>query len=267
MLKKLLAKIPRRPTVAVLRLHGVIGTTGRGGATLNDTNLSDLIERAFQKGKPKAVALSINSPGGSPVQSSLIAARIRRLAQEKNLPIYAFCEDVAASGGYWLASAADQIYVDENSIIGSIGVISAGFGFHGLLEKHGVERRVHTAGVNKSLSDPFLPEKPADVKRLKALQKAIHDNFITQVKSRRGDRLAKRDLFTGEIWVGQSAIEVGLADHIGHLVPVMKGIYGDKTRFILHCKKHGFLSRFSTSITQHIFDSLEHRSLWARFGL
>lgn len=254
----------KKPTVAVLRLHGAIGSGSRG---LNDAGTAALIEKAFKKGKPDAVALSINSPGGSPVQSSLIAARIRRLAQEKEVPVYAFCEDVAASGGYWLACAGDEIYVDESSIIGSIGVISASFGFADFLERQGVERRVHTAGENKSLADPFLPEKPADVKRLKALQKAIHENFIAHVKSRREGRLADKNLFTGEIWVGQAGIDVGLADGVGHLIPTMKEKLGDKARFVLHAKKRGVFSRFGGRIIGEFLQQVEDRSLWSRFGL
>ncbi|TMV62506.1 S49 family peptidase, partial [Thioclava sp. BHET1] len=164
------------PRVAVLRLSGVIAAGRRGG--LNDAALAPLIERAFAKGKPAAVALVINSPGGSPVQTALIAARIRRLSAEKGVPVHAFVEDIAASGGYWLACAADQIWIDDSSIVGSIGVISSSFGFHELIARHGIERRVHTAGASKSFMDPFRPEKPEDVARLKALQEPIHDAFI-----------------------------------------------------------------------------------------
>ena len=194
-----------RPRVSVLRLEGVIGSGVRFGApSLTDAGLAPLIEAAFRRGKPKAVALAINSPGGSAAQSSLIAARIRRLADEKQVPVHAFVEDVAASGGYWLATAADRIHVDPNSIVGSIGVISASFGFQEFLARHGIERRVHTAGEDKSLLDPFRPERPEDVERLKRLQAQIHGNFIAQVKARRGDRLGDGDLFTGDIWVGQA---------------------------------------------------------------
>lgn len=206
-----LALFRRRPRVSVIRLEGVIGAAGRlGGPSLTDARLAPLIEAAFRKGKPKAVALSINSPGGSAAQSSLIAARIRRLADELKIPVHAFVEDVAASGGYWLATAADQIHLDPNSLVGSIGVIYAGFGFPELLARHGIERRVHTAGVDKSMLDPFRPERQEDVDRLMALQRQIHGNFIDQVKERRGARLADRDLFTGEIWVGEGGSRSGL---------------------------------------------------------
>ena len=162
-------KIPfltRPDTIAVLRLQGAIGVAGRGGAGLSDAALAPLLERAFKRKKPLAVALAINSPGGSPVQSSLIGARIRRLSEDTNVPVHAFVEDVAASGGYWLASAADYIWADDSSVLGSIGVISAGFGFTDFIHRHGIERRVHTAGRSKSMMDPFRPETPEDVARL-----------------------------------------------------------------------------------------------------
>ena len=181
-MKNPLDLLRRRDQVTVLRLEGVIGAASRLGApALTDAGLAPLIEAAFRKGKPKAVALAINSPGGSAAQSSLIAARIRRLADEKNIPVHAFVEDVAASGGYWLATAADRIHVDPNSIVGSIGVISASFGFQDLIARHGIERRIHTAGEDKSLLDPFRPERAEDVERLKRLQAIIHANFIEQV--------------------------------------------------------------------------------------
>lgn len=230
---------------------------------MNDASMASLIEKAFVKGKPKAIVLAINCPGGSPTQSALIAARIRRLADEKSLPVYAFCEDVAASGGYWLATAADEIYVDDNSIMGSIGVISASFGFHGFLAKHGVERRVHTAGTDKSMLDPFRPEREDDIVRLKDLQKQIHDNFIAQVKSRRGDKLSGDDLFTGEIWVGQKSVDNGLTDGVAHLVPKMKEIFGDNVKFRYLGQKKSMFSR----ITGSVLNQIEDRALWARFGL
>ncbi|MCP5036042.1 MAG: S49 family peptidase [Rhodobacteraceae bacterium] len=265
-MKRWIPFLKSTPKVAVLRLSGVIASGARG--SLNDAVLAPIIERAFKRGKPDAVALVINSPGGSPVQSSLIAARIRRLAAEKKVPVTAFVEDVAASGGYWLATAGDEIIIDESSIVGSIGVISASFGFHELLARHGVERRVYTAGKTKSMLDPFQPEKPADVKRLKALQTQIHDSFITQVKTHRGARLATgKDLFTGDIWVGQNAIEDGLADQIGHLVPVMKARFGDKVKFINYGPKRSILQRFGAQIFGDALTSVEERAEFARFGL
>lgn len=267
-----LALFRRRPRVSVIRLEGVIGAAGRlGGPSLTDARLAPLIEAAFRKGKPKAVALSINSPGGSAAQSSLIAARIRRLADELKIPVHAFVEDVAASGGYWLATAADRIHLDQNSLVGSIGVIYAGFGFPELLARHGIERRVHTAGVDKSMLDPFRPERQEDVDRLMALQRQIHGNFIDQVKERRGARLADRDLFTGEIWVGEGGIEVGLADEIGHLAPTMRRLYGDDLRFIMIAPRRPLFRRLGVpGVADAVGEAIgtaEAASHWARFGL
>lgn len=256
-----------RKTVAVIRLQGTIAAGGRGNA-LNDAAMAPIIEKAFRKGKPSAVALVINSPGGSPVQSSLIAARIRRLAAEKNVPVYAFVEDVAASGGYWLATAADEIWIDDSSVVGSIGVISAGFGFAGLIDSYGVERRVHTAGKSKSTLDPFKPEKPEDVKRLKGILGQIHDSFIAQVQSRRGSKLAEaEDIFTGEFWVGQKGVELGLADGIGHLVPKMKELFGEKVRFSVFAPKRSMFSRFGVRVAEDLLSVAEERAAFARFGL
>lgn len=254
------------PRVAVIRLQGVIASGSRG--QLNDASLAPTIEKAFRRGKPDAVALVINSPGGSPVQSSLIAARIRRLAGEREVEVFAFVEDVAASGGYWLAAAGDQIFVDENSIVGSIGVISASFGFQEFMARHGVERRVHTAGKSKSMLDPFQPEKPADVKRLKALQEDIHANFITHVQNRRGERLASdKELFTGDIWIGRGAIAVGLADQVGHVVPEMKARFGDKVKFSLYGPRRNLAQRFGIRLAEDALSAIEERADFARFGL
>jgi len=255
------------PTVAVLRLNGMIASGGRSTA-LNDAGLAPVIERAFRKGKPAAVALLINSPGGSPVQSSLIAARIRRLAAEKEVKVYAFTEDVAASGGYWLACAGDEIWVDPSSVIGSIGVISAGFGFHDLIDRHGIERRVHTAGKSKSMRDPFRPEKAEDVERLTGWLEQIHETFIDYVKDRRGSRLSDNgDLFTGTVWIGRKAVDEGLADGIGHLVPKMKDVFGDKVRFQIYGRKRGLLSRLGAQLADSALGTIEERTAYARFGL
>ncbi len=253
------------PTVAVLRLSGVIASGSRGA--LSDQGLAPLLERAFSKGKPTAVALIINSPGGSPVQSSLIGARIRRLSEEKEVPVFAFVEDVAASGGYWLASAADEIWADPSSVVGSIGVISAGFGAHEFLAKQGVERRVYTAGKSKSMLDPFRPENPDDVERLKGILEDLHKNFIGHVKDRRGAKLADQDLFTGEIWLASKAQELGLIDGIGHLVPLMKERFGDKVKFRRYAAKKPLLQRFGTQIVEDVFFGIEERAAFARFGL
>jgi len=258
--------IDRGPLVAVIRLAGTIGAGSR--SQLNDEALMPVIEKAFRRGKPKAVALVINSPGGSPVQSSLIAARIRRLAEEKAIPVHAFVEDVAASGGYWLASAADDIWVDESSIVGSIGVISASFGAHVLLARQGIERRVYTAGTSKSMLDPFQPEKKEDVQRLKSLLDQMHETFKTQIRTRRGDRLPdKTDLFTGEFWLGPRAAELGLVDGVAHVVPKLKELYGDKVRFARYGRKRGLMQRFGTALVGDTLAGIEERAAFARFGL
>lgn len=255
------------PLVPVIRLSGAIAASARGGA-LSDQAMAPVIEKAFAKGKPVAVALAINSPGGSPAQSSLIAARIRRLADEKSIPVHAFVEDVAASGGYWLACAADDIWVDDSSIIGSIGVISASFGLHEAIGKLGIERRVHTAGKDKSMLDPFRPERPEDISRLKDLQAQIHQSFIAHVSKRRGDRLTgDQDVFTGEFWVGQRGIDLGLADGIGHLVPKMKELYGDKVKFASMGPKRGLLQRFGADLGHSVIAGVEDQALWSRYGL
>ncbi|WP_425091466.1 S49 family peptidase [Tropicimonas sp. S265A] len=265
-MKRWLPFVKNDPSVAVVRLTGAIASGTRG--TLNDQTAAPLLERAFRRGKPQAVALVINSPGGSPAQSSLIGARIRRLAEEKEVPVYAFVEDVAASGGYWIASAADEIWVDATSIVGSIGVISASFGFHELMARQGIERRVYTAGKDKSMLDPFRPERAEDVERLKALQAQLHETFKTQITSRRGAKLpADQDLFTGEVWIGQTAIDVGLADGIGHVVPVMKDKFGDKVKFRTYGARRSMLSRFGLRLFEDAISTLEERSLWARYGL
>ena len=254
------------PVVSVVRLQGAIGMGGR--SSLSDASLRSLLERAFTRGKPDAVALEINSPGGSPVQSSLIGARIRRLSEENEVPVFAFVEDVAASGGYWIASAADEIWADRSSILGSIGVISSGFGAHVFLQRQGIERRVHTAGNSKSMLDPFQPEKEEDVARLNRLLGQLHETFITQVRVRRGDKLKQDpDLFTGEIWVGEAAQHVGLADGIGHLVPVMKERFGDKVKFRRYEARRRLLPRLGLALAEDALSTIEERAAYARFGL
>lgn len=257
--------LSKAPQVAVVRLQGVIASGNRG--SLNDAALAPLIEKAFRRGKPKAIALVINSPGGSPAQSSLIAARIKRLAAEKDIRTYAFVEDVAASGGYWLACAADEIYSDATSIVGSIGVISAGFGFHELLDRYGIERRVHTAGKSKSMLDPFRPEKEDDVARLRDIQDQLHATFIDHVKASRGPKLGEGDYFTGDIWVGEKAAEIGLTDGVAHLVPKMKDIFGDKVQFRVYQQRRSLLSRIGAQAAQNATAALDERAAYARYGL
>lgn len=294
----LLSKLPffgrRRPVVGVIRLSGVIGQGGIGKRGLTLETLAPAIERAFSLRNVAAVALEINSPGGSPVQSDLIATRIREWADEKDVPVIAFCEDAAASGGYWLACAADEIYAMPGSIVGSIGVVSAGFGFVDAIGKLGVERRVHTAGKEKAILDPFQPEKPADLKILKRIHTDLHDQFSSWVKQRRGDRLtADTDLFTGAFWTGREAVPLGLVDGIGNTRTVMRQRFGDKTRFYPTVRPKSRLQRlFGMSVpglsvpgisgpvvTESVADSLggdladaalsrlEEQSYWQRIGL
>lgn len=265
-MKRWIPFVKSNPTVAVIRLAGMISASGRGG--LNDASLAPAIEKAFSRGKPEAVVLEVNSPGGSPVQSSLIGARIRRLAEEKKIPVIAFVEDVAASGGYWLAAAADEIYADESSVVGSIGVISASFGAHEFLAKQGIERRVYTAGTSKSMLDPFRPENPEDVARLKVLLEDIHGNFKDHVSARRKGKLPDdQDLFTGEIWLARRAIEVGLIDGIGHLKPMMQDRFGEKVRFRRYGVRKPLLARFGAQVMGDALHGIEERSAYAQFGL
>ncbi len=265
-MKRWIPFLKKPPTVAVVRLSGVIGAGARG--QLSDQALAPILEKAFSRGKPAAVALELNSPGGSPVQSALIGARIRRLADEKGVPVLAFVEDVAASGGYWLAAAADEIFADESSIVGSIGVISAGFGAHEFLTRQGIERRVHTAGKSKSMMDPFKPENPEDVARLTGLLGQIHSNFIEHVQARRGDKLdQEQELFTGEVWLGKDAKEVGLIDGIGHLVPMLKDRFGKKVRLRRYGMRKSMFQRFGATVAQDALSGLEERAHYARFGL
>ncbi|MFD2172708.1 S49 family peptidase [Rhodobacter lacus] len=263
------ARLKRPPKVAVIRLNGAIGAVRPGASGLSDATLAPLIERAFTKGKPVAVALIVNSPGGSPVQSSLIAARIRHFAKKTGLPVHAFVEDVAASGGYWLACAADDIWADPASIVGSIGVISAGFGFADLIARHGIERRVHTAGTSKSTLDPFRPEKAEDVARLEALLDDIHQGFKDWVRTRRGDRLTKdKDLFTGEFWTGTRALEHGLVDGLAHPLEKLRALYGEKVKLVAYGQRRSLLRRFGVSLSaEALVSAAEERALWARFGL
>ena len=267
-----------KPTVAVIRLQGVISPASGGlRRNLNLETLEPQIKKAFSLSSVKAVALVINSPGGSPVQSQLIADRVRQLADKKQVPVIAFCEDAAASGGYWLACAADEIYTSPASIIGSIGVVSAGFGFPEALAKLGIERRVYTAGTSKSMLDPFKPENKADIDHLKSLQKALYDEFIAYVKARRGARLDGDDelLFSGAFWSGAQAQSYGLVDHIGSLHQVMGQKFGDDVRLISIASKRKFgglgalasRSDFSASIGRDFFEAGEEKLWWSRLGL
>ncbi len=251
---------------------------------LNIASCAGVLERAFDDKEAPAVAIVVNSPGGSPVQSRLIYQRIRDLAKEKNKKVHVFVEDAAASGGYMIACAGDDITVDPSSIVGSIGVVSASFGFVDAIKKIGVKRRVYTAGQNKSVLDPFMPEKKEDIARLKELQLEIHDVFIKLVKESRGDRLAdNKDLFTGMFWTGVKGVELGLVDGIGDVRSTLKTIYGEKTKLQLIEAKKGLFGRRSSSgvsllsqtavndMAAHAADGLisvaEERALWSRLGL
>lgn len=261
------------PVVHLVRLHGAIGIGSPLKPPITFKDTEPVLEKAFRKGIA-AVAISLNSPGGSAVQSSLIHARIRELADEFKLPVYVFCEDVAASGGYWLACAGDEIYADESSIVGSIGVISAGFGFVAAIDKLGIERRVHTAGESKSILDPFKPEKPEDVARLMAMQESVHDAFKALVRSRRAGKLKgeDQDLFSGAFWSGAKARDLGLIDGLGHPHAVLKARFGDKLVIRPVSPARGWgLQRLGLGSAADVSDSfiasLETRAMWARFGL
>ena len=269
------------PIVPVVRLSGIIGfsTPLKPGLTLS--SIAKALDRAFSMRHARAVALLINSPGGSPVQSHLIFRRIRQLSEEKGLPVIAFVEDVGASGGYMIACAADEIICDMSSMIGSIGVVGGTFGFDKLMEKIGVERRLYTSGERKAMLDPFLPEKPEDVKRLKQIQNEIHESFIALVKERRGAKLTgpEKTLFSGEYWTGSTAIELGVADTLGELRSFLRERYGEEVLMPLVQPERGFLSRrLRGAASEHIFathagwaedmvSALEARALWSRYGL
>ena len=262
------------PVIPVVRLHGVIAADNRAGR-INISNIAPLLKRAFEIRSAPAVAIVVNSPGGSPVQSRLIAKRIRDLAEEYDRPVLAFVEDAAASGGYFIATAGDEIIADPSSIVGSIGVIYSGFGFVGALDKLGVERRVHTAGRNKSTLDPFLPEKPEDVERITALELDIHQVFIDWVKMRRGERLKATDddLFTGEFWSGGKGLELGLIDGLGDIRETLRARYGEHVQLRLITHKRPLISLPSlnfptrTEFGTDIVAAIEDRALWSRFGL
>ncbi|WP_271892992.1 S49 family peptidase [Candidatus Phyllobacterium onerii] len=277
--------LPRRwrpdyQEIPVVRLHGVIMSGGgpfRQNLSLAST--AAVLEKAFAEKDAPAVAISINSPGGSPVQSRLIYRRIRDLATEKNKKVYVFVEDVAASGGYMIAVAGDEIIADPSSIVGSIGVVSASFGFTELIKKIGVERRVHTAGKNKATLDPFRPENKEDIEHLKALQLEIHETFINLVKERRGEKLSDNpDLFTGLFWTGTRGVELGLVDGLGDIRSYLQSQYGPKTRLKLITQPRGMFGRkipstetrisaLGANLANGVVSAAEERALWSRFGL
>jgi signal peptide peptidase SppA len=289
LIDRLMDLIPARlrrgiPVVPVVRLSGVIGavTPLRPGMSL--AGVARTLERAFAMKNARAVALVINSPGGSPVQSRQIYLRIRQLAVEKKLPVLVFVEDVAASGGYMIACAGDEIFCDPSSILGSIGVVGGSFGFQDLIKKIGVERRLYTAGEHKAMLDPFLPENPDDVARVKALQREIHAIFIALVRQSRGARLKGADdvLFTGEYWAGETSVSLGLADAIGDLRTTLRTRYGDKVLTPVIAPATGMLSSLlgrksagagalsqldgMAGLPDELISALETRAIWAKFG-
>jgi len=287
MIKKFLSCLPAPlrpniPVVPVVRLSGVIGsvTPFRQGLTLS--GVERCLQRAFSVRHARAVAVVVNSPGGSPVQSRLIHARIRQLASENKLKVVVFVEDVAASGGYMIACAGNEIFCDPSSILGSIGVVGSGFGFSEAIKRFGIERRIYTAGEHKVLLDPFLPENPDEVARLKAIQREIHAFFISLVKDRRGARLTASDevVFTGAYWAGTTAVALGLADGIGEVRAILRTRYGDKVQtplFVPHTSRLGRLfgrqsvegggAAALSGLPDEVIAALESRMMWGRFGL
>jgi signal peptide peptidase SppA len=286
--RRLLAKLPVErfrhppPVVAVIPLSGIIGRFGSFGRSLNLRSLAGTIERAFGMPDLAAVALSVNSPGGSPVQSALIAGRIRALAEEKKVPVFAFAEDVAASGGYWLLAAGDELFADESSIVGSIGVVSAGFGFPELLKRLGVERRVYATSEHKAGLDPFRPEQTDEVEHLRAVQNDIYAAFCRQVRERRGAKLKaeESDVFNGRFWSGRAALELGLIDGIGDLRSVMRARFGEKVRLRLVGERQSWWRRRlglaagratpeakAAAMLDGLAAVIEDRAMWSRYGL
>lgn len=284
-LRKLLPKRMRKdtPIIPVVRMRGMIADGGnRFQPTLSLSAVAGPLQRAFAVKKAPAIAIVINSPGGSPVQSRLIFKRIRDLAEEKDKKVLVFVEDAAASGGYMIAVAGDEIIADPSSVVGSIGVISAGFGFVEATDKLGVERRIYTAGENKSTLDPFKPEKPEDVAHLKTLLDDIHDVFTALVKDRRGDKLdlENPDLFSGRFWAGNKGKDLGLVDHVGDMRSFLKERFGEKTEMVLISQPRGLFGRrpsfgidadLASALSQNasagMISAAQERFLWSRLGL
>lgn len=269
-----------KPKIAVVHMSGIIADSSVKRAGISYARYEKLLEQAFDLYKLQGVALVINSPGGSPAQSALIGQQIRKLAHKHEVPVYAFVEDVAASGGYWLACAADKIYALDVSIVGSIGVISASFGFDELIERYGVKRRLYTAGKEKAMLDPFLPEKQADVAKLKKIQKSLHGSFIDWVKERRGEMLSGKDseYFEGQIWVGKDAVENGIIDGIGSVKDVSREAFGEDVKFVDFYPEKRLINALlgtdaetrslrDVNIPRDLAGVLEEKALWGRFGL
>jgi signal peptide peptidase SppA len=274
------------PVVSVVPLAGTIGRLGPLQRGLSLTGLAGPLERAFRRSGVRAVAIVVNSPGGSPVQAALIARRIRQLAAEHEMPVYAFAEDVAASGGYWLLTAGDQIWADESSIIGSIGVVSGGFGFHGVLNRLGIERRLYASGEHKVGLDPFQPEKPGEIEHLRSILDDTHEAFRKQVRDRRSGKLKgnEDELFSGRFWAGRAALDLGLIDGLGDVRSVMRERFGDKVRLQLigdgrrwwrrrlglpsvRPAISGFCDWTLADGAAQLIAAIEERLMWSRFGL
>ena len=283
-IKKYIPFRKKAPQVGVIKLTGVIGASGSFRKGLNLQSIETFLQDAFSNTRITAVALIINSPGGSPVQSDLIQKRIRDLSTEFQKPVFVFCEDVAASGGYWIALAGDEIYANASSIIGSIGVVSAGFGFKEAISKLGVERRIYSTGPNKGMLDPFVDEDPKHIERLKLLQEEIFTLFREWVLSRRGEKLngTHEELFSGAFWTGIQAKELGLIDGLGDLREIMRNKFGDKVVFKEYAAKTGILSKLGlggssefsmvtdakiNSLFSDAMEWIEQRVTWGRFGL
>jgi signal peptide peptidase SppA len=266
--------LKKKKIIPHIRLSGVIGSVGRFKQGINFAGQQDIIDKAFSNKKALAIAISINSPGGSPVQSHLIYSYIKRLAKKNNKKVLVFAEDVAASGGYLIACAGDEIYANSSSIIGSIGVISASFGFQEAIKKIGIERRVYTAGQNKSTLDPFKEEKAEDIERLKTIQLELHSDFINVVKESRKSKLIdveKNNTFTGEFWSGKTSLKLGLIDGIGNADQILKEKFGEDVVIKKLEKPKGFIAKKLSSSLDNQFDSianiLEERAQWQKFGL
>ncbi len=275
-IRKFIRKIFRcknTPIVACVNLQGVIGKDSKLSSGLNFDNISPLLKRAFEMKKAKAVALAINSPGGSPVQSELIYNYVRELAAEKKIPVYTFAQDVAASGGYWLLLSGDEVYAHNSSIIGSIGVIFSGFGFVDLIKKIGIDRRVYAEGKNKAILDPFLPEENENIEILKDAQRDIFENFKELVKSRRHGKLkeAEEKLFTGAFWSGKKSAELGLVDGICDMRSKMKEKFGNKVEIINITAKKGLIKSFfsekSAAAGESLLNKIEERIKFNQFGV
>ena len=275
LIKRALRKLFRcsnNPVVSCVNLHGVIGKDSKLESGLNIQNIEPLLKRAFETKNVKAVALNINSPGGSPVQSELIYNYIRELSAEKKIPVYTFAQDVAASGGYWLLMAGDEVYAHNSSIIGSIGVIFSGFGFVDLIKKIGIDRRIYAEGKNKAILDPFLPEESDNVEILKDAQRDVFESFKDLVRSRRGDKLkdSEDNLFTGAFWSGKKSVELGLVDGICDMRKKMKEKFGNKVEIVQITAKKGLLKSLlseKSQLGESLINKVEERVSFNRFGL